>query len=182
MNHKTKILLGITILLITGGIAASCNNQNPPLETAAYVDLEKYMGKWYEISAFPQRFQKGCHCTSAEYKMHPDGYVEVLNSCRKNSPAGKLDVARGKAFVVDRKTNAKLKVQFFWPFKGDYWIIDLAPDYSFAVVGTPNREYLWILARQPQMDATLYKKITAGIKEKGFDISQLKMADQSCSL
>jgi apolipoprotein D and lipocalin family protein len=180
MNRKIKILLGITAALIAGGIAVSGNSQNSTLETVAYVDLEKYMGKWYEISSFPQRFQKGCHCTSAEYKMHPDGYVEVLNSCRKNSPTGKLDVANGKAFVVDRKTNAKLKVQFFWPFKGDYWILDLAPDYSYAVVGAPNRKYLWILARQPKIDPTLYKEITARIKAKGFDISQLKISDQSC--
>jgi apolipoprotein D and lipocalin family protein len=181
MNRKTKILMGITAALIAGGISISCNSQNLPLETVPFVDLEKYMGKWYEIAAFPQRFQKGCHCTSAEYRMHPDGYVEILNYCRKNSPTGKLEEARGKAFVADRKTNAKLKVQFFWPFKGDYWILDLAADYSYAVVGAPNRKYLWILARKPKIDAALYQQITARIKEKGFDITQLKMADQSCS-
>lgn len=180
MNRNIKFILGASAILIAGATALFLKDSNSPLETVPYVDLEKYMGKWYEISAFPQRFEKGCHCTTAEYKMHPEGYVEVLNSCRKNSPAGKLEIARGKAFVADKKTNAKLKVQFFRPFKGDYWILDLAPDYSYAVVGAPNRKYLWILARQPKMNAALYQEITARIKQKGFDISQLKMADQSC--
>ncbi|MBK0404481.1 lipocalin family protein [Adhaeribacter sp. BT258] len=180
MKNPTKILLGVTAL--AGGLAfMAFRPQNEPLETVAYVDLQKYMGTWYEIAAFPQRFQKGCHCTKAEYKMHPEGYVEVKNSCRKNSATGKLDTATGKATIKDKKTNAKLKVQFFWPFKGDYWIIDLAEDYSYAVVGAPNREYLWILSRQKQMDQALYQKIVARIQAKGFDVSRLVLSDQSCN-
>ena len=182
MKRQTKILLGLAAL--AGGVVFmnfKLNPQNQPLETVPYVDLQKYMGTWHEIAAFPQRFQKGCHCTKAEYKFNPEkGYVEVRNSCRKNSPSGKLDVANGKAFVEDKQTNSKLKVQFFWPFKGDYWIIDLAPDYSYAVVGAPNREYLWILSRQKQMDKALYNKIVAGIQQKGFDVSRLVLSDQSC--
>ena len=183
MKKQKKVWIGAVAAMAAAGIFMAFKpeaEENPPLETVVFVDLEKYMGRWYEISAFPQRFEKGCHCTTAEYKMHPDGYVEVKNSCRKNSPEGKLKVARGKAFVVDRQSNAKLKVQFFWPFKGDYWIIDLAPDYSYAVVGAPNRKYLWILARQPQLEPTLYDQIVSRIKTKGFDVSKLKAADQSC--
>jgi apolipoprotein D and lipocalin family protein len=180
MNLKTGIFTGA--LLLAGGLAyMAFRPKNQPLETVSYVDLQKYMGTWYEISAFPQRFQKGCHCSKAEYKLHPEGYVEVRNSCRKNSPIGKLDKAVGKAFVKDKKTNAKLKVQFFWPFKGDYWIIDLAPDYSYAVVGAPNRDYLWILSRQKQMGKAQYDKIVAGIQQKGFDVSRLVLSDQSCN-
>src|SRR5689334_22523835 len=110
MNRNTKIILGATAIL-TGSATWLLNSNKPavPLETVPLVDLGKYMGKWYEISAFPQRFEKGCHCTTAEYRLHPDGYVEVINSCIKN---GKPEVARGKAFVSDRKTNAKLKVTF----------------------------------------------------------------------
>ena len=179
MKRPTKILLGMAAL--AGGLAfMAFRPQNQPLETVPYVDLQKYMGTWYEIAAFPQRFQKGCHCTKAEYKLKPDGDVEVKNSCRKNSPTGEVKGATAKAWVVDKQTNAKLKVQFFWPFKGDYWIIDLAEDYSYAVVGAPNRDYLWILSRQKQMDKALYNKIVAGIQAKGFDISRLVLSDQSC--
>ncbi|HSI91842.1 MAG TPA: lipocalin family protein, partial [Adhaeribacter sp.] len=106
--------------------------------------------------------------------------VEVRNSCRKDSPEGKLKGITGKAFVEDTQTNAKLKVQFFWPFKGDYWIIDLAPDYSYAVVGAPNREYLWILSREKQMAPQLYQQIVGSIKQKGFDVARLQVTDQSC--
>src|SRR5688572_31510386 len=105
MNLKTGIFAGS--LLLAGGLSfMAFQPKNKPLETVAYVDLQKYMGTWHEISAFPQRFQKGCHCSKAEYKMHPEGYVEVRNICRKNSPNGKLDQAVGKAFVKDKKSNA----------------------------------------------------------------------------
>ena len=138
------------------------------------------MGTWYEIASFPQRFQKGCHCSKAEYALHPEGYVEVKNTCRKNSPTGDQKGVTGKAFVADPETNAKLKVQFFWPFKGDYWIIDLAPDYSYAVVGEPSREYLWILSRNRQMDKKLYQEIVNRTAAKGFDVAKLQLTDQSC--
>jgi apolipoprotein D and lipocalin family protein len=148
------------------------------LPTVPFVDLKKYAGKWYEIAAFPQRFQKGCHCTTAEYTLTDKGFVIVENRCNKNSSNGKQSYIKGKAFVVENSGNAKLKVQFFWPFKGKYWIIDLADDYSYAVVGHPNRKYLWILSRTPQMDETLYQQIIGRIKEKGFDISKIKITDQ----
>lgn len=179
MRNQTKMLLGTALL--AGGLAfMAFRTQDKPLETVPYVDLQKYMGTWYEIAAFPQRFQKGCHCTKAEYSLHPDGYVEVKNSCRKNSPTGKLDKATGKATIQDKQTNAKLKVQFFWPFKGDYWIIDLASDYSYAVVGAPNRDYLWILSRTPRMEKELYNAIVTRIQQKEFDIARLQLSDQSC--
>jgi apolipoprotein D and lipocalin family protein len=150
-----------------------------PLQTVPFVDLKKYAGKWYEIAAFPQRFQKGCHCTTAEYTLTDKGYVIVENRCNKDSINGKQSYIKGKAFVVEKSGNAKLKVQFFWPFKAKYWIIDLADDYSYAVIGHPNKKYLWILSRTPQMDETLYKQIIARIKEKGFDISKIKITDQN---
>jgi apolipoprotein D and lipocalin family protein len=179
MKTKRKILFGAA-LLAAGLAAMAFRPQNAPLETAPSVDLQKYMGTWYEIAAFPQRFQKGCQCTKAEYSLHPEGYVEVRNSCRKNSPDGKLKAITGKAFVADKTTNAKLKVQFFWPLKGDYWILDLAPDYSYAVVGTPDRESLWILARKPVIAPETYQQILGRIKEKNFDVSRLKLTNQEC--
>ncbi len=148
------------------------------LQTVSVVDLNKYAGKWYEIASFPQRFQKGCHCTTAEYTLSSKGYVIVENKCNKDSIYGKQMSIRGKAFVEKNSGNAKLKVQFFWPFKAKYWIIDLANDYSYAVVSHPNKKYLWILSRTPQMNDEIYNQILLRLKEMGFDLSKLNVTPQ----
>lgn len=140
------------------------------LEVVPYVELEKYLGKWYEIAHLPAKFQEGCNETTATYTLSKDGRISVLNQCIKN---GKMKQAKGKAKVVDKKSNAKLKVTFFWPFYGDYWIIALGNDYDYAVVGTPNRKYLWILSRTPQMDDKLYSQSMEYAKSKGFDVNKL---------
>lgn len=150
------------------------------LTTVASVDLNKYAGKWFEIASYPQRFQKGCHCTTAEYTLSGTGYIIVENRCNKDSVSGKQSYIKGKAFVVKNTGNAKLKVQFFWPFKGKYWIIDLADDYSYAVVSHPNRKYLWILSRTPKMDNTIYQEILSRLKEKRFDLTKLQSTIQLC--
>ena len=151
------------------------------LETVKNVDLKKYSGKWYEIASYPQRFQKGCHCTTAEYTLSDSGYVIVENRCNKDSANGKQSYIRGKAFVEKNSGNAKLKVQFFWPFRGKYWIIDLADDYSYAVVSHPNKKYLWILSRTPSMDEILYSQILNRLKEKNFDLSKIVKTNQECN-
>jgi apolipoprotein D and lipocalin family protein len=147
--------------------------QSQPLETVPNVDLARYMGKWYEIASFPQRFQKGCTCTTAEYTLTDKGYAIVVNRCRKDSVNGKEVSISGKAFIDKGFGNARLKVQFFWPFKGKYWIIDLADDYSYAVVSHPNRKYLWILSRTPVMDPVVYAGIIERLKAKGLDTEKL---------
>jgi len=175
-----KYLTCLIILFGIAGLAKASPAADKPLATVPSVDLQKYLGKWYEISSFPQSFQKGCHCTTAEYSIEK-GYVRVINTCRKDSPGGKVSRAKGKAFVVEGSNNAKLRVQFFWPFRGDYWIIDLAADYSYAVVGDPSRKYLWILSRTPQMDEGLYQEIVLRCVEKGFDVNKLVKTDQTCA-
>lgn len=145
----------------------------PPLQTVARVELSRYLGTWYELANFPQRFQRGCTATTATYTLRADGDLEVLNRCRKGSLDGQEKSARGRARVVDRVTNAKLKVSFFRPFWGDYWIIDLSDDYSYAVVGHPGRDYLWILARQPTMAEATYQGIVARLKAQGYETSRL---------
>ncbi|MEB2775759.1 lipocalin family protein [Algoriphagus sp. D3-2-R+10] len=177
LSNTEKIALAMPILAAAGVMFLSHNAKAQDLETVHYVDLEKYAGDWYEIASFPQFFQKGCTCTKATYTPNEDGTIKVENSC--NVPAkGKIKTSTAKAFLEDGSGNAKLNVQFFWPFKGKYWIIDLAKDYSYAVVGHPNRNYLWILSRTPQMDEKLYEKLLEGITEKGFDISKLEKTIQ----
>jgi len=140
------------------------------LEVVPHVELEKYLGKWYEIAHLPARFQEGCSDTTATYTLSKDGSLSVLNECTRN---GKVKKAKGRAKVVDKSSGAKLKVTFFRPFYGDYWIIKLGSDYDYAVVGTPNLKYLWILSRTPQMDENLFSSLIEFVKSKGFDVKNL---------
>ena len=142
INHGFKC----QIFLLFSCCLLSCNIQE--LETVQSVDLEKYSGIWYDIAHLPVSFMKDCSCTTAEYMLVPKGYVKVINRCY-NESSGKWKSITGKAFVIPNSGNSKLKVQFFWPFKGDYWIIELDKDYNFAVVGNQSRKYLWILSRTP---------------------------------
>ena len=148
------------------------------LKTVPFVDLNKYAGRWFEIASFPQIFQKGCHCSTAEYTPTDKGYIIVENRCNRDRINGKQSYIKGKAFVEKNSGNAKLKVQFFFPFRGKYWIIDLADDYSYAVVSHPNRKYLWILSRTPKMSDAVYQGIISRLKEKGFDLSKLQITQQ----
>lgn len=140
------------------------------LEVVPHVELQKYLGKWYEIAHLPFKFQEGCNETTATYSLLANGKISVLNECKKD---GKIKWARGKAKVVDKTTNSKLKVTFFWPFYGDYWIIKLGDNYDYSVVGTPDRKYLWILSRKPEMNNTLLSELTQFAKSKGFDVERL---------
>jgi len=144
--------------------------ENETLEVVPKVELKRYLGKWHEIAHLPFRFEDGCTDITATYGLSEDGSVSVLNECLRD---GKLRQSKGKAKVVDKNTGAKLKVTFFWPFYGDYWVISLGKDYEYAVVGTPNRKYLWILNRTPQMDDNLFSQLTEFVKSKGFNINNL---------
>ncbi len=140
------------------------------LQTVQKVDLGRYMGLWHEIARLPAGFQEGCVDSRATYSLRDDGTVSVLNECERG---GKTKSASGTARVVDSLTNAKLEVSFFRPFWGDYWIIDLPDDYRYVVVSEPRKNYLWILAREKNMDEVEYQKITASLAARGFDISRL---------
>lgn len=150
------------------------------LQTVPTVDLERYAGLWYEIASYPKGFQKRCHCTTATYTLSDKGYMVVENRCNRDGPSGKQSGIKGKAFPQEGSGNAKLKVQFFWPFKGSYWIIDLATDHSYAVVGHPDRESLWILSRTPQLPSDVYARILTRLEAKAYDTNKLKMTDQLC--
>ncbi len=168
-------LVGAAVLL--AGCAAQRSPDLPLLEVVPRVDLARYMGTWHEIASFPTWFQKGCIASTATYALRDDGRVGVLNQCYKGS-IDHPDSASGTAWVVDPATNAKLKVQFLWPFSGDYWIIDLGPGYEYAVVGHPSREYLWILSRSPQMDDARFERILDRLKQQHYATSRLARTRQ----
>jgi apolipoprotein D and lipocalin family protein len=153
-------------------------NRMPELKTVEHLDVKRYMGTWYEIAKFPQRFEKGLVGVTATYTLLPDGKVRVQNGGYVGDFNGKHRSAQGKARIVDPVTNAKLKVSFFWPFSGDYWVLELGNNYEYAVVGDPSRRYLWILSKTPQMDESVYKELLERIKSKGFDISKLEKNPQ----
>jgi apolipoprotein D and lipocalin family protein len=163
--------MGVVMVVSTVFFAACAHN--PTLKVVPQVDLKRYTGIWYEISSYPTSFQKGCTGTKATYSIRDDGDIDVLNQCYKKGFDGEITSAQGKAWVVDEATNAKLKVRFFWPFWGSYWVIDLGKDYDYAVVGHPSRKYLWVLSRTPQMDDVLYYEILGKISQQGYDTSKL---------
>lgn len=168
----------LAALLLLVPLAVLAKEQRAPPLTVAKVDLQRYLGTWYDVASFPQRFQKGCTGTTANYSMRDDGQIEVVNRCFKDSLDGPEKVAKGRARVVDRATNSKLEVTFFWPFWGDYWIVELDPEYRWAVVGSPDRDYLWILSRTPQLPEETMAELKQKISAQGFDLAKLQLTPQ----
>lgn len=174
---KTRLFLSVVALLAVGFVDAGstmADEKLPELQTVDYVDLEKYSGKWYEVASIPKNFQKGCSNTTAEYSRGRRGNITVINTCTVN---GKQNRGKATAFIADKNTNSKLKVQFFWPFKGDYWIIELDDNYEYAVVGSPDRESLWILSRHPYIAPDLLARLFETIESKHlYDLSKIKLS------
>ena len=159
-------------------LMGGCQSTHPPLPVAQNVDIQRYTGTWYEIARLPTRFEQGCVGVTATYRVLKNGVLQVINTCREDSCAGEVEQAEGKAWIVDASTNAKLQVQFFWPFKGDYWILEVGPDYDYALVGAPSREYLWILSRTPSMPTELSERLLAKAEALDFNTSKLIKTEQ----
>lgn len=183
-NHKVTAKASknffrfLVLLLVLSSCVTKTDNTMKPLKTVQFVDMDRYIGRWYEIARYEHRFQEGCVGSRATYTRRDDGKISVLNECYEGSFSGKLRSAKGKAWIVDRESNAKLKVSFFWPFAGDYWIIDLGPEYEYAVVGHPTRKYLWILSRTAAMQEEVYRAILARLQEQEYDITKLIRTEQ----
>lgn len=161
------------------GLAAGCGIlPTEPLSTVEFVDVQHYLGTWYEVASYPVFFEEGCHNTKADYSLRDDGRVGVVNTCNDGAFDGPQKRIEGSARIVDTSTNAKLAVTFFPPFEGDYWIIDLDPEYRWAVVGDPRRQTLFILSRTPALDAATYEGILSRLPEKGYDPEGLQLTPQ----
>lgn len=157
------------------------NNLKEPI-TVPYVNVQKYIGKWYEIAKLPNWFQKSCdRGTIAEYTINEDGNIFVKNSCFEKDNS--LNTTDGLAKIVDKKTNSKLKVSFvnilgirlFW---GDYWILGLGKNYEYSVVGTSSRKYAWILSRTKKLEKQQLYEAIGVLKKNGFDITKLEYTKQ----
>lgn len=180
-RRRRPVFLAAAAAVVTTGVAAYAyarRKLHPPLPTVAHVDLHRYAGLWYEVARLPTRFEKGCQHVTAQYKLRPDGNVQVLNTCHKHGLEGPVETATATARATD-STNAKLKVQFFWPFEGDYWILDLdLADYRYALVGEPGRQNLWILSRTPHLDRSIRDRLVAHARSLGFPVDKLLFTPQ----
>lgn len=173
---RAPLLVLPLVLALSACVSGPSGNPNPP-QPAKAVELDRYLGKWYEVARYDMRFEKGCEGVTAEYSKRPDGLIRVLNTCRKGAVDGPVKVAEGKAKVVDPATNAKLKVSFFGPFFGDYWVLDHADDYSWSIVGEGSGRYLWLLSRTIPTDADR-AALTARAKALGYDTAMLRPTKQ----
>ncbi len=172
------IVAAVAVGLVVTGVLTS----RPPLRVVDELDLSRYLGTWYAVASIPTTFERRCaQRTTATYTLLPSGQIEVLNVCY--SPDGRRIEARGRAWIPDPKVPAKLKVSFvnllglrFFP--ADYWVIDLALDYSHAVVGHPSRDFGWVLSRSPTLSAEALAGIWDRIEAQGYDRSRFRPVDQ----
>ena len=175
-----RLILLCLILLFSPSYCWADETEYNPLSVVSAVDFSRYAGKWFEIARLPNRFQKNCAGeTTATYTVLDETQLTVLNECRNG--IGRIEQAQGTARVADKSgPNTKLKVRFapawlswlpsIW---GDYWIMDLGSDYSYAVIGTPDRKYLWILSRTPRMEESVYEKLKQHAAAAGFNVALL---------
>jgi len=171
------------MMLMAGAAVAltACSTfQRGPVGNAAVpqpakaVDLNRYVGLWYEIARYENGFERDCEGVTAQYSMRNDGLIRVLNTCRQDSVTGEEKSSEGKARIVEGSQNAKLKVSFFGPFYGDYWVLDRADDYSWSIVGEPSGRYLWFLSRTAQPSQQVRDQIATRATEMGYDLSLLR--------
>ncbi len=173
MNNYILILL---MVIISVGLVAKTTTVTKPVTTVDSVELSRYLGVWYQQAFFPASFQKA-NCgkvVTAEYSLKKNGKIRVVNTCYSDAEGKVIKrTAKGTAYPID-SSNSKLKVTFFWPFKGDYWIVKLdQKNYSYTVVSDPKREYLWILSRTMSMKTSTYEEITDWLTANGWDLSRL---------
>ena len=186
MNMKTSAFVPLLLLLSlhAGAVDAPLANAGKPLATIAALDVPRYMGTWYEIAKFPNRFQKKCAgFTTATYSALADRALQVVNRCR--SANGDTEEAVGAARQVGGPDSPRLKVRFapallsFLPMVwGDYWVVDLDPGYQLAAVSDAQRAYLWILSRSPKVDKARYDALVARLAGQGLDVSKLVLTRQ----
>jgi apolipoprotein D and lipocalin family protein len=165
--------------------AQSSETSPAPLESIAALDVPRYMGTWYEVAKYPNWFQKRCVAnTSATYTIQPNGMLQVLNRCQKED--GSMSEALGAAKQVGDATSPKLEVRFapawlsFLPFVwGNYWVIDLDPQYQLAAVSEPSRKYLWILSRSKTVEPKAYEALLQRLKQQGFNLDAIEISKQT---
>lgn len=175
LGRAAALAAALLIAPLAACQSSPSGNANVP-EPAKAVELDRYLGRWYEIARYPQSFERGCQGVTADYALRRDGRISVVNTCREGRADGPARTAEGQAYVVEGSNGAKLKVSFFGPFYGNYWVLDRADDYAWAIVGEPSGRYLWILAREPVPENR--DALVARTRELGYDVSMLEYPEQ----
>lgn len=170
---KTSIL---TTLLL--GVCMTASSQQIDNSTITMFDLNRYLGKWYEVARYDHAFERGLVGTTAEYSLLDDGKIKVLNSGYLNTLDGTYQQSVGKAKPNKNGKAGQLRVSFFGPFYSDYYILDLAPDYSYSVVGSSSPKYLWILSRTPHLNSKVQSEILTNLQQRGYDTQKLIWVEQ----
>lgn len=171
--NKSILLIAATMIF------NSAHSQKTPVVVSS-VDLKRYSGVWYEIARLPNFFERKLKCVTATYTLREDGKITVLNAGHYITDPGKSTSSKGVAWVPDKNKPAKLKVQFFWPFSGDYWILYLDDNYKYVLVGDPSFKYLWILAREKKMDESTYNMLLSKAIGNGYDVKTIIRVEQDC--
>lgn len=174
----TRLAAMLAAGLALAGCQPSGRDSTAPLATVERVDLDRYLGRWFEIARYENRFERGCAGVTADYALRDDGLISVTNTCYQGSLEGERREANGRARIVDGSRNTKLEVSFFGPFWGDYWIIGLDEDYRWALVSEPKGRFLWILSREPQMEEDVLAARLEELQALGFDTSRLVYPEQ----
>ena len=180
--RRTLTIFSAVALAATG--VAGCDPMGGPVgnravpQPARPVDLSHYLGVWYELARYDNRFERGCEAVTAEYRQVEGGEIQVINRCHEGAPDGPLKTAKGRAKVVAGSGNAKLKVSFFGPFFGDYWVLDHAPDYSWSIVGEPSGRYLWLLGRTARPPVASLEALYARVRALGYDAAMIRPTRQ----
>jgi apolipoprotein D and lipocalin family protein len=168
-----------TLLVLTGtALLSGCKASLPPLDTVDFVDLNRFMGDWYVIANIPTFVEKGAHNAIESYHLDDDGTIATTFTFRKDAFDGPEKQYRPRGFIRNSKTNAEWGMQFIWPVKGDYRIIYLAEDYSTTIVGRNKRDYVWLMARNPQLTDSEYATAVQFIENAGYDITLLQRVPQ----
>lgn len=173
-----KHVLFIILLLSVYGYAAAGGKKEAFHETVPYVDLERFMGDWYVIAVIPTPFEKGAVNGVENYSLNKDGTIQVRYTFRKGSLEGKKKVMYQKGWIYNSETNADWRVRPVWPLKLPYYILELDEDYSYTVIGTNNYKYLWIMARKPAMEKTVYDEIVKRMGQRGYDTEKIQIMRQ----
>lgn len=168
------------LVILAAALLGACQtmNDHPPLQLAAKVDLERFMGDWYVIANIPTFIEKGAHNALESYRLAPDGTIATTFTFRKDGFDGAPKRYRPTGYVLDRESNAVWGMQFVWPIKADYRIVYVAPDYSSTIIGREKRDYAWIMARTPSLPEPEYRKLLGILAQQGYDISLVQKVPQ----
>jgi lipocalin len=178
--EKLTMRKNIIFIIALFFLINACKSQNTMIDKTVVKELniEKYLGKWYEISRFDHSFERGLVGVTATYSIRDDGKIKVVNSGYKNTLNGQKSEVIGKAKIPDLNVPSKLKVSFFWFFYADYFVLELDKNYQWAIIGSSSDNYLWILSRTPQMEESQYNELLNKITNRGYDVKKLIKVEQ----